>query len=257
MMKSMKNASALLLAGVAVLSAGLAQAQSGEIKSLKLAAPSVAVNTGASLRVEFTPAANASACGVTVDWGNGAKQDIRLGIDSFKDSPATLSQAYPNPGSYNIKLEGKFLTRGLRSAAACTVSAAPVTIKVTDPAAEKLVADQRAAQLAAEAALKEAAIREQEAAARERAALADAERAKQDLVRQQAAAREMELDLKRKELERREAQLRKDDEARRAAMARPAAPAPAPAAAAAAPARAPAPAAPAGGRPPVKAADGF
>ena len=251
MMKSMKNASALLLAGVAVLSAGLAQAQSGEIKSLKLAAPSVAVNTGASLRVEFTPAANASACGVTVDWGNGAKQDIRLGIDSFKDSPATLTQAYPNPGSYNIKLEGKFLTRGLRSAAACTVSAAPVTIKVTDPAAEKLVADQRAAQLAAEAALKEAAIREQEAAARERAALADAERAKQDLVRQQAAAREMELDLKRKELERREAQLRKDDEARRAAMARPAAPAPAAAAAA------PAPAAPAGGRPPVKAADGF
>jgi hypothetical protein len=252
MMKSMKNASALLLAGVAGLSAGLAQAQTQEIKSLKLAAPSVAVNTGASLRVEFTPSANSSACGVTVDWGNGAKQDIRLGIDSFKDSPATLSQAYPNPGSYNIKLEGKFLTRGLRSAAACNVTAAPVTIKVTDPAAEKLVADQRAAQLAAEAALKEAAIREQEAAARERAALADADRAKQDLVRQQAAAREMELDLKRKDLERREAQLRKDDEARRAAVARPATPA------AAAPAPAPAaPAAPAGGRPPVKAADGF
>lgn len=249
MMKSMKNASALLLAGVAGLSTGLVHAQSGEIKSLKLAAPSVAVNTPASLRVEFTPSANASACGVTVDWGNGSKQDIRLGIDSFKDSPATLNLAYPNPGTYNIKLEGKFLTRGLRSAAACTVSAAPVTIKVTDPAAEKLVADQRAAQLAAEAALKEAAIREQEAAARERAALADAERAKQDLVRQQAAAREMELDLKRKDLERREAQLRKDDEARRAAVARPAAPA------AAAPA--PAPAAPAGGRPPVKAADGF
>ena len=61
----------------------------------------------------------------------------------------------------------------------------------------------------------------------------------------------VELDLKRKELERREAQLRKDDEARRAAMSRPAAPA------AAAPAPAPAPAAPAGGRPPVKAADGF
>jgi hypothetical protein len=252
MMKLMKNAGALLLAGAAGLSTGLVHAQSGEIKSLKLAAPSVAVNTGASLRVEFTPSANASACGVTVDWGNGAKQDIRLGIDSFKDSPATLTQAYPNPGTYNIKLEGKFLTRGLRSAAACTVAAAPVTIKVTDPVAEKLVADQRAAQLAAEAALKEAAIREQEAAARERAALADAERAKQDLVRQQAAAREMEMDLKRKDLERREAQLRKDDEARRAPVSRPAAPAPA---AAAAPA--PAPAAPAGGRPPVKAADGF
>ena len=249
MMKSMKNASALLLAGVAGLSTGFVQAQTQEIKSLKLVAPSVPVNTPASLRVEFTPSANASACGVSVDWGNGSKQDIRLGIDSFKDSPATLNLAYPNPGTYNIKLEGKFLTRGLRSAAACTVAAAPVTIKVTDPVAEKLVADQRAAQLAAEAALKEAAVREQEAAARERAALADAERAKQDLLRQQAAAREMELDLKRKELERREAQLRKDDEARRAAMARPAAPAVA--------APAPAPAAPAGGRPPVKAADGF
>jgi hypothetical protein len=250
MMKLMKNAGALLLAGAAGLSAGLAQAQTQEIKSLKLAAPSVPVNTPASLRVEFTPSVNSSACGVTVDWGNGSKQDIRLGIDNFKDSPATLNLAYPNPGSYNIKLEGRFMTRGLRSAAACNVTAAPVTIKVTDPVAEKLVADQRAAQLAAEAALKEAAIREQEAAARERAALADAERAKQDLVRQQAAAREMEMDLKRKDLERREAQLRKDDEARRAPVSRPAAPA-----AAAAPA--PAPAAPAGGRPPVKAADGF
>jgi hypothetical protein len=250
MMKLMKNAGALLLAGAAGLSAGLAQAQTQEIKSLKLAAPSVPVNTPASLRVEFTPSVNSSACGVTVDWGNGSKQDIRLGIDNFKDSPATLNLAYPNPGSYNIKLEGRFMTRGLRSAAACNVTAAPVTIKVTDPVAEKLVADQRAAQLAAEAALKEAAIREQEAAARERAALADAERAKQDLVRQQAAAREMEMDLKRKDLERREAQLRKDEEARRAPVSRPAAPA-----AAAAPA--PAPAAPAGGRPPVKAADGF
>ena len=252
MMKSMKNASALLLAGVAGLSAGVAQAQTQEIKSLQLVAPSVPVNTPASLRVEFTPSANGSACGVSVDWGNGTKQDIRLGIDSFKDSPATLTLPYPNPGSYNIKLEGKFLTRGLRSAAACNVTAAPVAIKVTDPVAEKLAADQRAAQLAAEAALKEAAIREQASAARERAALADVEKAKQDLVRQQAAAREMEMDLKRKDLERREAQLRKDEDARRAAAVRPAAPA------AVAPAPAPAaPAAPAAVRPPVKAADGF
>ena len=250
MMKSMKNASALLLAGVAAMCSGLVQAQ--EVKSFKLAAPSVAVNTSTGMQIEFSLGTNGSACGVTVDWGNGSKQDIRLGTDNLKDSPATLTQTYTNPGNYNIKLEGRFLTRGLRSVAACNVTAAPVAIKVTDPVAEKLAADQRAAQLAAEAALKEAAIREQASAARERAALADVEKAKQDLVRQQAAAREMEMDLKRKDLERREAQLRKDEDARRAAAVRPAAPA------AVAPAPAPAaPAAPAAVRPPVKAADGF
>lgn len=239
-MKLMKNAGTLLLAGLSVVSAGLVHAQ--EIKSLKLAAPSVPANGSASLVVEFTQFGNSTACGVTVDWGNGSKQDIRLGMDSFKDSPVTLNQVYPNPGNYSIKLEGRFLARGLRSVTACTVAAAPVALKVTDPVAEKLAADQRAAQLAAETALREAAIREQEATARERAALADAEKAKQDLARQQAAAREMELDLKRKDLERREAQLRRDDELRRAPAARPAAPAPV---------------APAGGRPPVKSADGF
>jgi len=251
MNKKMKLAGALLLAGTAGLSAGLvhAQQQVQEIKSLRLASPTMPANGTATLRVEFSTSSSASLCGVLIDWGNGARQEIRLGMDSYKDSPFMLNQVYPNPGSYTIKLEGKYLQRGLRSAAACVVSAAPVVVKVTDPVAEKQAADQRAAQLAAEAALRDAAIREQEAAARERAALADAERAKQDLLRQQAAAREMEIDLKRKELERREAQLRKDEEARRAVVVRPAAPA--------AQAPAPPPAAPVGGRPPVKAADGF
>jgi hypothetical protein len=247
-MKLMKNASALLVAGLTAMSTGLVQAK--DITGVVLVTPSVPVNSNAALQINFTKTDN-SLCGVTVDWGNGNQQDIRLGYEQFKDSPVTLNQTYVNPGNYKIKLEGRYMSRGLFSAIACNVMATPVTIKVTDPAAEKLAAAQRAAQLAAEAALKQAAAREQESAARERAALAEAEKAKQDLVREQAAAREKELELKSKELERREAQLRKDDEARRAATARPAA-RPADAAA-----KAPAPSVPSGSRPPVKAADGF
>lgn len=250
-MKQFKNSAAsLILVALAGLVSSLAQAQVQDVRTAKLVADVVPVNANASLVVEFSSGAGASICGLVIDWGNGRKQELRVGFREAQNSPFTVTNVYPNPGTYTIKLVGAFVQRGLRSGAACNVAAAPVTIKVTDPVADKAAADQRAAQLAAEAAAREATARAEEAAARERAALADAERTKQDMARQQNAARDRELELKRKELELREAQLRRDEERRRSA---PPAPAPAPAASApAAPAPSSAPV-----RPPVKSADGF
>jgi len=217
-----------------------------DVTGVMLVTPTVPLNSNAALQINFTHT-DSSLCGVAIDWGNGNQQEIRLGYEKFKDSPVTLNQTYASPGTYFIKLEGRYLSRGLFSAVPCNVLAKPVSIRVTDPVAEKLAADQRAA----EAALRQSAVREREAAERERAALVNAEKAKQELLTQKAAALEMEMEFKRKELEIREAQLRKDEEARRAApkpAARPAAPAAS---------TSPAPAASSGGRPPVKSADGF
>ncbi|PIT75873.1 caspase family protein [Limnohabitans sp. G3-2] len=222
-MKLIKNARSYGVASIAAMAACMVQAK--DINGLVLAEPNVPVNTNASLQISFTTE-DTSLCGVVIDWGNGTQQSIRLGHDQHKTSPATINHAYLNPGNYNIKLEGRFMSRGLNSALACNVLTKQVSVKVIDPAAEKLAAETRAAQLAAEAATQQAAAREKEVAERERLALAAAEKAKQDLLIQQAATREMELSLRARELERREAQLRKDEEARRTpGTSRPSAPA--------------------------------
>ena len=197
-----------------------------DINGLSLASSTIPLNNNATLILNFSK--DSSFCGATIDWGNGARQDIRLGIDN-NNSPAVFNLIYSNPGTFNIKVDGKGLRRGITFAEPCTVSASPISLKVTDPVAEKLAAEKLAAEkmaaekmaaekFAAETLLKQAEIKLQQASVKEQSAIEAAEKIKQDLLRQQDAERSRELEYKRKELELREAILKKEEEAKRASL---------------------------------------
>jgi len=203
-----KSLSAALATSIfTLLSLGHAQAQ--EIKTLELISRKISLDATAELNINFVPTGtNPVWCGLTVDWGNGAKQDVRIGDDNLKTSPAMLSYKYATPGNYTITAQGRLLVRGLKTAAACDGNPRPIAVIVVDEAA-----------LAA--------------AERQRVAQQEAERAKQEAVERERALAAKELDLKRKELEMKEDLLRREEEMRKralAAPARPVAPATAPAA---------------------------
>ncbi len=221
--------SALAVSAFSLLTLGQANAQ--ELKSLELISGKISLDALAELNINFVPTGDTVWCGMTVDWGNGDKQDVRLGDDNLKSSPAMLSHKYSAAGTYTIMAQGRLLIRGLKTAASCGGNPRPTIVTVVDQAA-----------LAA--------------AERQRVALEEAERAKAEAVARDRAFAERELELKRKELEMKEDMLRREEEMRKRALATPA-PAPAPAAA---PRPAPvAPAAPAAPLTPkaVKPADAF
>lgn len=205
-----KSLSAALATSIfTLLSLGHAQAQ--EVKTLELISRKISLDATADLNIKFVPIGNRPVwCGLTVDWGNGAKQDIRIGDDNLKTSPAMLSYKYATPGNYTITVQGRLLVRGLNTAAACEGNPRPVAVTVVDEAA-----------LAA--------------AERQRVAQQEAERAKQEAVERERALAAKELDLKRKELEMKEDLLRREEEMRKRALAAPAPARPAPPAPAAAP----------------------
>lgn len=225
----MKKTLSTALAASAFTLLTLGQANAQELKSLELISGKISLDALAELNINFVPTGDTVWCGMTVDWGNGDKQDLRIGDDNFKSSPIMLSHKYAAPGTYAISAQGRLLIRGLKTAAACGGNPRPTSVTVVDQAA-----------LAA--------------AERQRVALEEAERAKAEAVARDRAFAERELDLKRKELEMKEDMLRREEEMRKRAMATPA---PAPAAA-----PRPAPAAPVAPAAPltpkaVKPADAF
>ena len=178
-------------------------------------------NTSISILVHFTPS-ETNFCGFTLDLGNGQSQSIRIGHDQDRSSPIRRSVVYTSPGNYTITAQGRFLSRGLRSAAACSGNPAPLAFEVRDLEAEKA----RQLEIEAQEALKQAE-------------------------QQRLLIQERELELRRKELELRERQLRQEEAQRRAAP-----PPPRPTPRPATPAPPPAPAQPST-PPPVRSVDGF
>jgi hypothetical protein len=182
-----------------------------------------ATNTSVTVLVHYTPG-EPNFCGFTLDLGNGQSQSIRIGHEQDTSTPIRRTVVFNNPGNYIIRAEGRFLSRGLRSAAACSGSPQPLAVQVKDLQAERNRQSQLEAQQRAQEALKQAE-------------------------EQKRQMQERELELRRKELELREMQLRQQEEQRRSTQqptqpaVRPSAPPPPP----------PKPASP----PPVRSVDGF
>jgi len=122
-----------------------------ELKSLNLKANRIPMNSSAELSIEFNKTRDLVWCGMSIDWGDGARQDIRLGDDGFKTSPATLTHSYSLSGNFNISVQGKTLVRGLGTASACDGN--PPITRVTVVDVEAIKAQQL--QAAAEAKKKE------------------------------------------------------------------------------------------------------
>jgi hypothetical protein len=199
------------------------------LQRIKVESLRVPANTPIPIFIEYTPE-EPNWCGLTLDFGDGDRQTIRIGHEQDKASPLQRMKSFPAPGTYVLKVEGTSLARGLRSAVACRGNPQPLVITVFD--AEK----ERAAEAEAKARL-EAELRSKQ----------KADEALKQAEEQRKALEQRELELKRKELELREQAIRRQEEERKqAAERRPASPPPQPATAPQS-----------GTRPPVKAADGF
>lgn len=229
------------------------QVSAQEIKSASFASPEASLGGAVDLSIVFQTTGGSAWCGMLVEWGDGDKQNVRVGDDNFKTSPITLTHKYANAGTYNVSVKGNTMVRGLKTAQACGGLVRPATIKIVDT-----VAIQNAERLRQAAEREKAALEEADRA--RKIALEEAERAKKAALdeadRSKKALEAKDLEMKRKELEmkedmlKREEDLRKrEEEARKKNQQRPPAPAPA-----ATPAPAPAPS---GGKPPVKPASGF
>lgn len=108
------------------------------ITRLEIDTPKLSQGGTARLKIEFA-SEDTPWCGLAVDWGTGGKtQDIRVGEDGRAQSPIFLSRVYSSPGEFKVTVTGKYLMRGLRSAAECNVSAAPVALSVLNPDSERI-----------------------------------------------------------------------------------------------------------------------
>lgn len=170
-------------------------------------------------------------CGLQVRWGDGQEQSLRIGDDQYKSSPAIVTHSYTRAGNFRVDVEGRFISRGLRSAVPCDGRPYPIDVTVVDKQAQAEVQRQEAERLQRE---------QQVEAERQRA-----EQSRQEADRRQREFAEKELELKRRELTMKEEMLKREEELRRRQAAAPAPVAPRPAA--------PAPNSPAA----VKPADGF
>ncbi len=243
---------AKLLLFSAVLILGSKQVIAQEIKSATFASPQASMGNTVDMTIVFQSTGAAPWCGLLIEWGDGEKQNLRIGDDNFKSSPITLSHKYIGAGTFNAVVKGNTMVRGLKTAQACGGIVKSATINVVDTVAMQQAETRR---IAAE---KEKATAE-EAERVKKAAAEESERAKKAIEAKELEIKRRELEMK-EEMLKREAEVRKreeearkrEEEARKnSQQQRPRAPAPA---ATPAPASTPAPT---GGKPPVKPAAGF
>jgi len=237
------------------------QVMAQEIKSATFTSAQSSMGSSVELTITFQTTGNPPWCGLLVEWGDGEKQNVRVGEDNFKTSPITLTHKYATAGNFNATVKGNTMFRGLKTAQACGGVVKPAQINIVDTVALQQAEARRLAAEREKVAL-------EEAERVKKAALEEADRAKKAALEQADRARKAieskELELKRKELEmkeemlKREEDLRKrEEEARKRSQQRPPVQPPAPSSSPApAPAPTPAPA-PAGTKPGVKPASGF
>jgi len=246
------KAKLLLLSAVLIL--GSKQVIAQEIKSATFASPQASMGNAVDMTIVFQSTGAAPWCGLLIEWGDGDKQEVRIGNDNLKTSPITLSHKYSTAGTFNVSVKGSTVVRGLKTAYPCSGAVKPASIMIVDMVAMQNAERQKQA-ADKEKALAEEAERSRRAASDEaersrRAASDEAERSKKALEAKELEMKRRELDMKEEMLKREEEMRKREEEARKKSQQqRPPAPAPV-----ATPAPAPAPA---GGKPPVKPASGF
>jgi len=80
-------------------------------------------------------------CGLDIQWGDGQEETVRVGHEKFNKFPLRLSHAYQAPGQFTLKIVGKQITRGLRSASPC-LGLPMQTIVMVESAQQKAEAER-------------------------------------------------------------------------------------------------------------------
>ena len=172
-----------------------------ELKSLALENSNPNIQIDTVLVISIAPL-DPNFCGLRVEWGDGSGQDYRL--ERSGSEPIKLTKRYSRIGDFTISVKGKFLHRGLKSAAACKSENLILPIKVVDveQQRQKVEIDRVNEQLKIEAAKRQ----ELELRLRE-----------EQLKQKEAALKQKEDDLlKQKILSEIEAKKARDDAAKKA-----------------------------------------
>jgi hypothetical protein len=188
------------LLGLAMLMQVSVQAQI--LNSASLSKNPVPINEEFAVVVQLTPNNNTVWCGLRVEYGDGRTQEIRVGSEGFQSLPLKLTHRFVGSGEYNIRIFGRYLSRGLKSANACEGSPISVPVKVIDPAV-----------IEAAKIREEQVLREQNERIRMRQDEERIARERQSLEAQRKALEERERQTKERELAERERALREREEA--------------------------------------------
>lgn len=117
----------------------------------------VAPEANKALSVKFTFQESSVACGLTIDWGDGKIDRLRVGEGQQVPPPFLVEHTYVSPGSYKIRINGEGMARGLRSVFPCAVRLES-SISVVDPIeierqraeAQRIAQERAEAQITAE-----------------------------------------------------------------------------------------------------------
>jgi hypothetical protein len=122
-----------------------------EFKALSLENPNPNIQSDTVLVIGILPS-EPNYCGLRVEWGDGSGQDYRL--EKSGSEPIKLTKRYSRIGDFTISVKGKFLIRGLKTAASCKGQDLNLPIKVIDTEQQKQKAeiDRVSEQLKTEAA---------------------------------------------------------------------------------------------------------
>ena len=99
------------------------------------------------LKLKFTNDPNSINCGLSIDWGDGQIQRVRVGKDLDLKPPFHIDHVYKTSGSKSVIIKGELIFRGLGTVGACEVDAKG-DVTIIDPAIieiqkAKLLAEQR------------------------------------------------------------------------------------------------------------------
>ena len=90
-------------------------------------------------------------CGLVLDFGDGNTHNGRPGLNGSQEFPYVVSHTYGTAGTYTVKVTGTYISRGLRSALACTGETKQVRVVVASSLPDKATEtiDRKSQELAA------------------------------------------------------------------------------------------------------------
>jgi hypothetical protein len=112
-----------------------ALALANKVEKVDLTPKSPDMNTELQVKMIFAVPDDKVSCGITVDWGDGEKQKLRVGNGQQVLPPFSLAHTYSTAGSKNISIKGESVFRGLSSVGPCEVNVTGAIV-VQDPVAK-------------------------------------------------------------------------------------------------------------------------
>jgi hypothetical protein len=124
---------------VAVLIATPVLAWANKIDKVETSPDSPDINAEFTLKLNFQIPEDKVSCGISVDWGDGEKQKLRVGNGQQVLPPFKLTHTYTTAGQKSLSLKGEFIARGLNSLGGCDVNVSGV-VTIQDPAVRAEIA---------------------------------------------------------------------------------------------------------------------